>query len=122
MSSHLHAFTLIGGMNPSEADVALDYFAPHLVYYAAGNTLFWPEPRGVQPFDATTGSPRADPTPFDGLPTDLELLAPPTGAIAIPAWAPLMLAILLAATASASARSASGRARASRAAPPPARP
>ena len=74
LSSHLHAFTLTGGMDPSEADVSLDYFAPHLVYHAASNTLFWPEPDGVQPFDATTGAPRAGPTPLDGLPTDLELL------------------------------------------------
>ena len=59
LSSHLHAFTLTGGMDPFEADVALNYFAPHLVYHAASNTLFWPEPDGVQPFDATTGTPRA---------------------------------------------------------------
>ena len=88
LSSHLHAFTLTGGMDPSEADMSLDYFAPHLVYHAASNTLFWPEPDGVQPFDATTGAPRADPTPLDGLPTDLELLAPATRAIPVPAWAP----------------------------------
>ena len=59
LSSHLHAFTLTGGMDPFEADISLDYFAPHLVYHAASNTLFWPEPDGVQPFDATTGAPRA---------------------------------------------------------------
>jgi hypothetical protein len=58
LSSHLHAFTLTGGMNP--------------------------EPDGAQPFAATTGAPRASPTPLDGLPS--ELLAPEVG-IAVPAWA-----------------------------------
>jgi hypothetical protein len=103
LSSHLHAFTLTGGMDPAEADVALDYFAPHLVYHAASNTLFWPEPNGVQPFDATTGAQRAGPTPLDGLPTDLELLAPDL-AVPGPPWAVLMLGVLLAATALGSAR------------------
>ncbi len=103
LSSHLHAFTLTGGMDPSEADVSLDYFAPHLVYHPASNTLFWPEPDGVQPFDATTGTPRAGPTLLDGLPTDLELLAPALG-IPLPDWAPIALSVLLAATALAGSR------------------
>jgi hypothetical protein len=94
LSSHLHAFTLAGGMDSFEADVALDYFAPHLVYHAASDTLFWPEPDGVQPFDATTGAPRAGPTPLDGLPTDLELVALPEASVA-PAWAALVLCVLL---------------------------
>jgi hypothetical protein len=109
LSSHLHAFTLTGGMDPSEADVSLDYFVPHLVYHAASNTLFWPEPDGVQPFDATTGTPRAGPTLLDGLPTDLELLAPETGVIPMPAWAPIALCLLLGATALARVRRASRR-------------
>jgi hypothetical protein len=98
LSSHLHPFTLAGGMASFEADVSLDYFAPHLVYHAASDTLFWPEPDGVQPFDATTGAPRAGPTPLDGLPTDLELVALPEPGVA-PAWAAVALAGLLGATA-----------------------
>jgi hypothetical protein len=104
LSSHLHAFTLTGGMDPAEADVSLNYFAPHLVYHAASNTLFWPEPDGVQPFDATSGAPRASATPLDGLPTDLELLAPAPGIPAAPIWAVVALCVLLAATAVASGR------------------
>ena len=106
LSSHLHAFTLAGGMDSAEADVSLNYFAPHLVYHAASNTLFWPEPDGVQPFDATTGAPRAPATPLDGLPTDLELLALAPGIPAAPIWAALALCALLVATAVASAHRA----------------
>jgi hypothetical protein len=111
LSSHLHAFTLTGGIDPSEADVSLDYFAPHLVYHPASNTLFWPEPDGVQPFDATTGAPRAGPTLLDGLPTDLELLTSALG-IPLPEWAPIALGVLLAAaTLSRGRRSSRTRAR-----------
>jgi hypothetical protein len=96
LSSHLHAFTFEKGMDPFEADVSLDYFATALVHHAASETLFWPEPGGVQAFDATTGAPRAEPTPVAGLVTDLELLPAVGDVPAVPAWAALALAALLA--------------------------
>jgi hypothetical protein len=99
LSSHLHAFTLDAGMDSYEADVSLDYFAPALVHDAASDTLFWPEPFGVQAFDAATGEPRDGPTWLDGLPTDLELLPAPAGVPAAPAWIALALGAALAAAA-----------------------
>ena len=96
LSSHLHAFTLDDGMDPFEADVSLDYFATALVHDAASDTLFWPEPGGVQAFDATTGAPRAEPTSLAGLITDLELLPAPPAVPAAPGWtAPVLAALLL---------------------------
>lgn len=94
LSSHLHAFTLEDGMDPFEADVSLDYFVSHLVYDASSDTLFWPEPDGVKPFDATTGEALASPTPLDGLPTDLALLSP-GGVSAAPAWAYVLLVLAM---------------------------
>ena len=89
LSSHLHPYTFETGMDPFEADVLLDYFVPHLVYVRPSDTLFWPEPDGVQPFDGTTGVPRAEATPLPvaGIPTDLALLASAQVAFAAPAWA-----------------------------------
>jgi hypothetical protein len=112
LSSHLHPYTFETGMDPFEADVSLDYFAPHLVFVAP-NTLFWPEPNGVQPFDATTGAPlaAATPLPGGGIPTDLELVAGPALVPALPAWSALALSAALAAAAARTrrARAASRR-------------
>ena len=87
LSSHLHRYTFATGMDPFEADVLLNYFVPHMVYVRRSDTLFWPEPDGVQPFDATTGEPRAEatPLPVQGIPTDLALIAEPT-AVPLPGW------------------------------------
>ena len=98
LSSHLHPFTLEGGMENFEADVSLDYFVPQLVYDASSDTLFWPEPDGVKPFDATTGEALASPTPLAGLPTDLALLEAAPVAFAAPAWAYAALVLALGAT------------------------
>jgi hypothetical protein len=87
LSSHLHPYTFETGMDPFEADVLLNYFVPHMVYVPTSDTLFWPEPDGVQPFDASTGDARAEATPLPvaGIPTDLELLAGPA-VVPVPAW------------------------------------
>jgi len=100
LSSHLHPYTFETGMDSFEADVLLDYFVPHMVYVRPSNTLFWPEPDGVQPFDGTTGVPRADATPLPvaGIPTDLALLASAQVAFAAPAWAYAALVLGIAAT------------------------
>jgi hypothetical protein len=108
LSSHLHPYTFEAGMDSFEADVSLDYFAPHLVYSAAGDTLFWPEPDGVQAFDATSGAPRAAATPLPGggLPTDLALLPAPV-IPAIPTWAALALGAWILASATHARRASS---------------
>jgi hypothetical protein len=97
LSSHLHPYTFESGMNPFEADVLLNYFVPHMVYAPASDTLFWPEPDGVQAFDGTTGAPRAEATPLPvaGIPTDLELLAGPAVVPALPPLGVLALGALL---------------------------
>jgi hypothetical protein len=96
LSSHLHAYTFETGMESFEADVSLNYFVPHLVYAPQSDTLFWPEPDGVQPFDGTTGTPRAaaTPLPVAGIPTDLELLPGPAVVPALPGWGLLALSAL----------------------------
>jgi hypothetical protein len=97
LSSHLHPYTFESGMNPFEADVLLNYFVPHMVYAPASDTLFWPEPDGVQAFDGTTGAPRAEatPLPIAGIPTDLELLAGPAVVPAVPPLSLLALGALM---------------------------
>ena len=74
LSSHLHRFSLSGGVEPTEHHFALDYFVPHLALDRSGARLFWPEPGGVHVFDTATGD-RLTPAaiPFAGLPSDLEL-------------------------------------------------
>lgn len=80
LSSHLHPFTLSEGGNTPEAANSLCYFAPAIVFDTATNTVFWPEPTGVRAFDASSGLARADATPLDGEPTDIELLPEPGAA------------------------------------------
>jgi hypothetical protein len=101
LSSHLHPYTFETGMDSFEADVLLNYFVPHMVYVRPSDTLFWPEPDGVQPFDATTGEARAEatPLPVDGIPTDLALLAPAVDVPVARAWAYTALALGIVATA-----------------------
>jgi hypothetical protein len=79
LSSHLHRFTLQGGVDPVEHYVVLDYAIPHLVHWPPGNLLFLPTRDGLQlgihVFDATTGERlTAEPVATPGVPTDLELL------------------------------------------------
>jgi hypothetical protein len=92
LSSHLHPFTITAGEGFPEAATSLFYFAPHIVYDPATDTLFWPEPNGVQAFDGTTGIARqASPTPLSGAPTDLALL-PAT--VAVPSMSRIGVVVL----------------------------
>jgi hypothetical protein len=75
LSSHLHEFTLSGGGLTIEAASELFYFAPHVVYDASTDTLFWPVPNGLRAFDATTAVERTTrATALSGDPTDIALL------------------------------------------------
>lgn len=90
LSSHLHPFTISAGGQTLEAATALFYFAPHIVYDPAGDTVFFPQPGGVRAFDGTTGAERtAGPTALDGTPTDLALLPGPAPLPILPPWAPV---------------------------------
>ncbi|HEX9814575.1 MAG TPA: hypothetical protein VGB31_06470 [Myxococcota bacterium] len=92
LSSHLHPFTISAGEGFPEAAMSLFYFAPHIVYDPATDTLFWPEPNGVQAFDATAGASRmGGPTWLSGLPTDLALLP---AIPAVPSSSPAGAAVL----------------------------
>jgi hypothetical protein len=79
LSSHLHRFSLDGGVDPEELYVVLDYALPHLVHWKPGNLLFLPTRdgllQGIHVFDAATGDRLTDaPVATPGVPTDLELL------------------------------------------------
>lgn len=85
LSSHLHRFSTITGVDPFEAHFALHYFTPRLVHEPVGDRLFWPEPEGVHVFDATSGSRlTTDPIAIAGVPTDLALIPAPAGIPALP--------------------------------------
>lgn len=79
LSTHLHAFTVAGGVEPiPEYFVTLDYFAPTLVHDPVSGLLFVPDGNriapGVQVFDAATGARlTTSPLPTGGPPTDLLL-------------------------------------------------
>ena len=74
LSSHLHAFDTAGDVDPTEHQVALDYFVPHLLLDRAGAQLYWPEPGGLHVFDTATGARlTTDLIPLGGLPSDLAL-------------------------------------------------
>jgi hypothetical protein len=60
LSSHLHQFSLSGGVDPAELAVALDYFSPAIEFHAGTNAVFLPVggsvENGFHVFDATTGA------------------------------------------------------------------
>jgi hypothetical protein len=80
LSSHLHQFSLTGGVDPTELAVALDYFSPVIEYDSETNSVFFPIggsiDNGLLVFDATTGARLSDQLiPTSGPPTDLIILA-----------------------------------------------
>lgn len=84
LSSHLHRFSLTGGVNPDPLIVSTDYAVPKLVHDAVTGYLFVPEggslTRGINVFAAATGQRLTEPSiATDGAPTDLLLLRPPNG-------------------------------------------
>jgi hypothetical protein len=92
LSSHLHQFSLAGGVEPTELAVALDYFSPAIEFHPDTNTVFFPLggslENGLHAFDAHTGARLSDRLiPTSGPPTDLIVLA------AIPEPAGLVLAL-----------------------------
>jgi hypothetical protein len=78
LSSHLHFFTLGGGIDPTDLYTSLDYEAANLVHDFDTDHLFLPtleETPGFHVFDAATGARRSSaivPTP--GLISDLVLI------------------------------------------------
>jgi len=79
-SSHLHGFTLAGGVEPGpDLYTSLGYRIPAMVHDPQTDTFFLTEggrdPHGVHVFDAGTGTRlTADSIPTAGPPTDLALL------------------------------------------------
>jgi hypothetical protein len=93
LSSHLHQFSLDGGVDEAELAVALDYFSPAIGYDPSTDSVFFPVggsiENGLYVFDAATGERLTDRLiPTSGPPTDLIVLA------AIPEPAGIVLAIL----------------------------
>jgi hypothetical protein len=93
LSSHLHQFSLAGGVDPTELAVALDYFSPAIEFDSGTNTVFFPIggslENGLLAFDATTGARLSDQLiPTSGPPTDLIVLAaiPEPGGLALAAF------------------------------------
>jgi hypothetical protein len=96
LSSHLHQFSLDGGVDPAELAVALDYFSPAIAFDAGTNSVFLPiggsVENGLLAFDATTGARLSERLiPTSGPPTDLIVLA------SIPEPAGLVLVLIAAA-------------------------
>jgi hypothetical protein len=95
LSSHLHQFSLTGGVDQRELAVDLNYFSPAIEFDPGTNTVFFPVggmlDRGLLAFDATTGTPLSDSLiPTSGPPTDLALVS------AIPEPEAYLLALLAA--------------------------
>jgi hypothetical protein len=79
LSSHLHRFSLTGGIDPEELNVSVDYAVPALAHDPVAGTLFVPDGvfgrQGLHVFDAASGARlSAGPIPTDGAPTDVLLL------------------------------------------------
>jgi hypothetical protein len=64
LSSHLHQFSLTGGVDPTELAVALDYFSPVIEFHPQTNSVFFPIggsiDNGLLVFDANTGARLSD--------------------------------------------------------------
>jgi hypothetical protein len=100
LSSHLHQFSLAGGVDPTELAVALDYFSPAIEFDPDTNTVFFPIggslDNGLHAFDASTGAKLNDALiPTSGPPTDLIVLPavpePRTLVLAACSWLALVL-------------------------------
>jgi hypothetical protein len=83
LSSHLHRFSLSGGVEPEELHVSVGYAVPALVHDPLADTLLLPDGvfgrQGVHVFAASTGErPTTAPIPTNGQPTDLLLLRAPS--------------------------------------------
>ncbi len=81
LSSHLHAFTLTGGVDPTPLHVAVDYAVPALVYDDRSGALLVPQAgfndNGVHVFSTATGARlTGKPIATGGRPTDLLLPRP----------------------------------------------
>jgi hypothetical protein len=92
LSSHLHQFSVAGGVDPDELAVALDYFSPAIAFDPAANAVFFPIggslENGLHAFDAVTGARLTDHLiRTSGPPTDLIRLT------SIPEPATLVLAL-----------------------------
>jgi len=80
LSSHLVAFSVPGGVDPTPLHTTLEYFTPVMVHDARTDTFFFPESGGpgawgVHVFDATSGARlTTEPIATGGPPTDLALL------------------------------------------------
>jgi hypothetical protein len=79
LSSHLHQFSLAGGVDPRELAVALDCFSPAIEFHSDTNSVFFPiggsVENGLHVFDATTGTRLTDRLiATSGPPTDLVLV------------------------------------------------
>jgi hypothetical protein len=101
LSSHLHQFSLVGGVDPRELAVALDYFSPAIELDPGTNTVYFPLggslDNGLHAFDATTGARLTGSLiATSGPPTDLVVIAPipepPAASLALLAWLPFALA------------------------------
>jgi hypothetical protein len=101
LSSHLHQFSLTGGVDQRELAVDLNYFSPAIEFDSGTNTVFFPVggmlDRGLLAFDATTGTRLSDSLiPTSGPPTDLALVTaiPEPSALVLVLIASLFLAWL----------------------------
>src|SRR5262245_45836162 len=79
LSSHLHGFSLSGGVDPEELNVSVDYAVPALAHDPVAGTLFLPDGvvnrQGLHVFDAASGLRLSNkPIPTGGPPTDVLLL------------------------------------------------
>jgi len=82
LSSHLHRFSLSGGVEPEELNVSVGYQVPALVHDPIADTLLLPDGvfdrQGVHAFRASTGERLTTaPIATTGAPTDLLLLRAP---------------------------------------------
>jgi hypothetical protein len=102
LSSHLHQFSLPGGVDPAELAVALDYFSPAIEIDPGANSVFFPLggslENGLHVFNAATGARLSDQLiATSGPPTDLivvEAVPEPAGALLALCWS---VAVFLAA-------------------------
>jgi len=100
LSSHLHQFSMSGGVDNKELAVTLDYFSPAIEFHPATNSVFFPVngalESGLHVFDATTGVRLNDRLiETSGPPTDLVLLTAIPEPAAVVLFASMVFALLL---------------------------
>lgn len=78
-SSHLHSFDITNPAPSIAVGNEIFFNAPHVVYEATSNRIFWPTPTGLRIFDATTGAEASGSpvTLLAGTITDIEGIASP---------------------------------------------